>query len=166
VYGAFLALGAYQDLQATLPNPHRLIESLNSLALTDGSWRNENPSMPLAAAAPSGATNTTAAAMALLRHLGGPSNPGSANWLLARVHPQGGFVATPTTPAPDLLSTATALHALDLSGSSIQPIKEQCLNFIDSLWSNEGGFYGHWGDDHLDCEYAFYALLALGHLGS
>jgi hypothetical protein len=44
------------------------------------------------------------------------------------------------------------------------PIKEPCLDFLDSLWTNEGGFHGHWGDDHLDVEYTSYALLALGHL--
>jgi hypothetical protein len=43
-------------------------------------------------------------------------------------------------------------------------IKEPCLDFVDSLWSNAGGFHGHWGDDHLDCEYTYYGLLALGHL--
>ena len=65
---------------------------------------------------------------------------------------------------PDLLSTATALHALAGLEVSFATVKELCLDFVDSLWTNEGGFYGQWGDDHLDCEYAFYGLLALGHL--
>ena len=43
-------------------------------------------------------------------------------------------------------------------------LKEGCLDFIDTLWSAEGGFHGHWADDHLDAEYTFYGLLALGHL--
>jgi hypothetical protein len=42
--------------------------------------------------------------------------------------------------------------------------KERCLDFVDSLWSAEGGFHGHWADDHLDAEYTYYGLLALGHL--
>ena len=71
----------------------------------------------------------------------------------------------PNAPMPDLLSTATALHALaclerDLPAS----IRERCLDFIDTLWNAEGGFHGHWADDHLDAEYTFYGLLALGHL--
>ena len=33
-------------------------------------------------------------------------------WLLERCHPRGGFFASTGTPVPDLLSTATALHAL------------------------------------------------------
>lgn len=74
-------------------------------------------------------------------------------------------MAMPLAPIPDLLSTATSLHALaclDLSLSA--SAKELCLNFLDSLWSAEGGFHGHWADDHLDVEYTFYGLLALGHL--
>jgi hypothetical protein len=46
----------------------------------------------------------------------------------------------------------------------IAGIKESCLDFVDSLWTNEGAFHGHWGDDLLDCEYTYYGLLALGHL--
>ena len=41
-------------------------------------------------------------------------------------------------------------------------VREKCLDFIDTLWSAEGGFHGHWADDHLDAEYTFYGLLALG----
>ena len=39
-----------------------------------------------------------------------------------------------------------------------------CLDFVDSLWTNEGSFHGNWADDHLDCEYTCYGLLTLGHL--
>ena len=71
----------------------------------------------------------------------------------------------PAAPLPDLLSTATTLHALatmevDLPAS----LRERCLDFVDTLWSAQGGFHGHWADDHLDAEYTFYGLLALGHL--
>jgi hypothetical protein len=43
-------------------------------------------------------------------------------------------------------------------------LREPCLDFVDSLWTNRGGFYGTWADDAADCEYTYYALLALGHL--
>ena len=43
-------------------------------------------------------------------------------------------------------------------------IKEPCLDFVDSLWTNQGAFYGNWTDDMLDVEYTYYGLLALGHL--
>jgi hypothetical protein len=43
-------------------------------------------------------------------------------------------------------------------------VKEACLDFVDTLWSSRGGFYGTWEEDVLDCEYTYYGLLALGHL--
>ena len=71
----------------------------------------------------------------------------------------------PQAPIPDLLSTATALHALAcLERPLPSAARERCLDFLDTLWSAEGGFHGHWADDHLDAEYTFYGLLALGHL--
>ena len=53
---------------------------------------------------------------------------------------------------------------MDLMRAICEQMKEKCLDFIDTLWTNEGAFHGHWGDEHLDCEYTFYGLLALGHL--
>ncbi len=185
-YGAFLALGAYQDLNQDLPEPLRLVQSLKTLETTDGAWTNERteqqgggkdagggsrhifPASSLRAAASGlrtdGATNATAAAANVLRNLRLPLNLSVGEWLLAQAHPQGGFLAAPGAPLPDLLSTATALHTLAGLQVSFAPVKEPCLDFIDTLWTNEGGFYGHWGDDHLDCEYTYYGLLALGHL--
>jgi hypothetical protein len=46
----------------------------------------------------------------------------------------------------------------------IDGIREACLDFVDSLWTSQGAFYGTWADDVADCEYTFYGLLALGHL--
>ena len=46
----------------------------------------------------------------------------------------------------------------------IAGLRDPCLDFVDSLWTNRGGFFGTWADDTVDCEYTFYALLALGHL--
>ena len=77
---------------------------------------------------------------------------------------QVGFFAMPFAPIPDLLTTATALHALETLEVSFEHLKESCLDFIDSLWSTKGAFYGNWEEETLDCEYTFYGLLALGHL--
>ena len=111
-----------------------------------------------------GSTNATAAAITVLRNLFVPVNPSAGDWLLARGHPEGGFLAAPNSPMPDLLSTAAALHALAGMGIAFEGYREKCLDFVDSLWTNEGAFHGHWGEDHLDCEYTYYGLLALGHL--
>ena len=157
-YGAFLALGAYQDLGKLPPSPLSIVRGLKRLETPDHAWNN-GPSMKI------GSTNPTAGAVILLNSLHLPIHEGVGRWLLAQLHSGGGFLAVPGAPMPDLLSTATALHALaalDVKLTSTQ--RERCLDFLDSLWSAEGGFHGHWADDHLDAEYTFYGLLALGHL--
>ena len=155
-YHAFLAMGAYQDLGAIPPSPDRVAASLASLASADGAFAND-PGRP------SGSTPATAAAVTLIRHLDMPASPALAGWLLARCR-GGGFFASPDAPLPDLLSTATALHALSSLHVPIDGIREACLDFVDSLWTSQGAFYGTWADDVPDCEYTFYGLLALGHL--
>ena len=157
-YGCFVALGAYQDLRHEMPEPLRMVQCLKFLETPDGAWAN-------ARGLKIGSTNATAAAVTLLHQLGIPMNPNVGAWLLAQAHPDGGFLAMPNAPMPDLLSTATALHALACLEREVPAvIRERCLDFIDTLWNAEGGFHGHWADDHLDAEYTFYGLLALGHL--
>ncbi|MCP5523403.1 MAG: hypothetical protein H7A46_17850 [Verrucomicrobiales bacterium] len=157
-YGAFVALGAYQDLRQAPPRPLQLVRSLQRLRTADGAWSNA-PGLPL------GSLNATAGAVTLISHLGLPVPREAGDWLLAQFHPQGGFLAVPNAPLPDLLSTASALHALAcLERRLTAEQHERCLDFIDTLWSAEGGFHGHWADDYLDAEYTFYGLLALGHL--
>ena len=156
-YAAFLAVGSYQDLKTEWPDPMRLVQSLKFLETNDGAWANERN-------VKAGSTNATAAAITTLRNLNVPVNQSAGDWLLARCHAAGGFFAAPGAPIPDLLSTATALHALAGLQVSFDGVKEKCLDFIDTLWTNEGAFHGQWADDHVDCEYTYYGLLALGHL--
>lgn len=157
-YGAFVALGAYEDLGRTPPRPLELVRALSRLQSADGAWSN-------VAGAKTGALNATAGAVTLITHLGFPVRPEVGDWVLAQEHPQGGFRAVPGAPLPDLLSTATALHALAALDRRIDSARhERCLDFIDTLWDAAGGFHGHWADDHLDAEYTYYGLLALGHL--
>jgi prenyltransferase beta subunit len=158
-YAAFLALGAYQDLRMPLPDPRRLIASIDGLRARDGAFGNQ-PRMAR------GQTSATAAAIAVHRQLHHEVDDALGDWLLARLHPEGGFTAAPDVAMPDLLSTATALHALASLHRPLDDIRDTCLDFIDTLWTNRGGFYGHWADDHLDCEYTYYGLLALGHLST
>jgi prenyltransferase beta subunit len=157
-YGCFVALGAYQDLGREMPESMRMVQCLKFLETPDGAWAN-------ARGLKIGSTNATAAAVTLLHQLDMPINQSVGDWLLAQAHPDGGFLAMPSAPMPDLLSTATALHALSCLEREVPPaIRERCLDFIDTLWNAEGGFHGHWADDQLDAEYTFYGLLALGHL--
>jgi hypothetical protein len=157
-YGSFLALGAYQDMGKLPPKPLRILQSLKKLETPDHAWNN-HPNLPI------GSTNPTAGAVVLLNNLHLPINAEVGQWLRDRLHPQGGFVAVPGAPIPDLLSTATALHALAaLDVRLTEEETDRCLDFVDSLWNATGGFHGHWSDDYMDCEYTFYGLLALGHL--
>jgi prenyltransferase beta subunit len=156
-YACFLALGAYQDLGGVPPDPEGLLRCLGALRTADGGYANF-------AGMAEGLTPPTAAVLTIYRQFLQPIPEGAAEWLLKRCLPAGGFFATPAAPLPDLLSTATALHALSGCGVSLDPIRESCLDYLDSLWSNQGGFYGHWSDDTQDCEYTYYGLLALGHL--
>jgi len=156
-YAGFLGYAAYQDLRVTLPDPLHLVQSLKFLETPDGAWANER-------GVHVGSTNPTAATVNLLNNLRMPVSHAVAAWLKAREHSEGGFTASPLTRMPDLLSTATTLHALAAMEEPLGPVKDRCLDFVDSLWTNEGGFYGHWGDTALDGEYTYYGLLALGHL--
>jgi prenyltransferase beta subunit len=157
VYGCFLALGAYQDLGREVPNRTGVVNCISRLRAEDGGYANQLD-------VPHGLTPSTAAAVTLLRQWNEPVPTGIGDWLLGRHAADGGFFATPFAPLPDLLSTATALHALDGLHVPLDPIREPCLDFIDTLWTSQGGFHGNWTDDELDVEYTYYGLLALGHL--
>ncbi len=157
-YGCFIALGAYQDLGCEVPDAMRMVQCLKFLETPDGAWGNVRGMRQ-------GTVPATAAAVTLLHQLGVPVNDAVGDWLLAQAHAEGGWLAAPGSPLPDLLSTATALHALSCLDRTLpEAIRERCLDFVDTLWSAEGGFHGHWADDALDAEYTFYGLLALGHL--
>ena len=156
-YAAFTGVAALQDLGLPISNREGLINSLENLKTGDGVWANE-------LGVPVGSTNATAAAVIVMRQLEMPVEARVGEWLLRQVDLQGGFKAASLAPIPDLLSTATALHTLASIPYSFDSVADKCLDFVDSLWVNEGAFYGHWHEDLLDVEYTSYGLLALGHL--
>ncbi len=156
VYGSFLALGTYQDLGTELPDPERVLESVRSFCCPDGGYAN---GVELAI----GLTPPSCAAAMLLRHLGGQNDQALIAWLWKRYR-AGGFCVMEGIDVPDLLSTATTLHALSGMQVDLTPIADTGLDFVDSLWNARGGFHGSWEDDEVDCEYTYYGLLALGHL--
>jgi hypothetical protein len=158
-YAGFLALGACEDLDARVPDETGLARSLTGLRSADDGYANTP-------AAARGSTAATAAAIVTLMELGRDVDSRTTGWLLAQHGPEGGFRAMPAAPIPDLLSTATALHALARAGVSLDEIRQPCREFVEGLWADDGGFRGHWADDAADCEYTFYGLLALGRLAS
>lgn len=48
------------------------------------------------------------------------------------------------------------------SGEELDLVRRSCLEFIESLWRDSGGFAGHVADEIEDGEYTFYALLSIG----
>ena len=159
-YGCFLALAMCRDLGIDLPEPECILQCLDSLATDDGGFANDS-------AARLATTPSTAAALCVYHMLGSSLPEAPVAWLLDRIHSRGGFCAMagegPLCLA-DLLSTATALHALSYSNLHTPQPRERHLDFLDSLWDPQGGFSGSWADPTVDCEYTYYGLLTLGHL--
>ncbi|MGQ9660873.1 MAG: prenyltransferase/squalene oxidase repeat-containing protein [Kiritimatiellia bacterium] len=158
-YANFLACLAYESVGLTVPNPHRVARSLATLQTEDGGYCNE-PGLAEAT------VPATAAACVTLIRLGQAVDRATIEWLLSRCESDGGFRATSDAPWPDLLSTATALYALKLTAVDLAQLREPCLDFVESLWDESGGFVGHEDDSLCDCEMTFYGLLALGCLES
>lgn len=158
LYSCFLAVGAFQDLGFPIPHVDSLIDFIAGMRDPKGGYFN-NRDLPISL------VPQTAAAVNLLRRLGYRHDEEKiVQWILSCLYPEGGFRAGTIVAMPDLLSTATALHALASLKVDIGGAAELCLDFVDSLWTNRGGFYGEWEDTHVDVEYTYYALLALGHL--
>lgn len=143
VYHGFMSVAAHQDLGSAPPDVDAV-----AAVIEKQPWE---------------ITTVTAAAVTLLRYLGREVPPAAAAFLLAQLHEQGGFLAVPEAPMPDLLATATALHGLAGLHVDLDPLREPCLDFIDTLWTGQG-FCGNWADDVVDAEYTYYGLLSLGHL--
>ena len=156
-YGCLLAFGAYADHRRQPPNTDGLLTCLDALKTEEGGWANDTW-MPV------GNGPATAAAVTVCRNLRHPLPENVGEFLLGLLDPQGGFLPFEGAPMPDLLSTAVTLHALDGLQVPILGLKELCLDYVDTLWTADGGFHGSWEDDELDLEYTYYGLLALGHL--
>jgi len=155
IYAAFLARLTYENFQRKMNRPEALIAGVQQLRSLDGAFagqRNTN----------CGTTTVTAAAMLLQHQFQHTIDSTVSQWLLSRQQANGGFVATPNAPVPDLLSTATALFALKSVGLLRTEMKDQAFHFIAELWQDNGGFVGNFFDTVPDCEYTYYGLLALG----
>jgi len=158
-YGIFLAYSAYSDIGKKIPKSYKLLPSINRCKTPDGGFSNIPGSNQ-------GTTNATAAALTIL--------PGSikkfilknnSEFLLSMAFTKGGFKATEEAPIPDILSTATALFALSKINCKIpEELRKNTFEMIEDHWHASGGFIGNQGETIPDCEYTFYALLAMGSL--
>lgn len=157
VYGAFMAMGAYQELGCA-SDFGRVESFVNTFINDDGSFGNDMQTSM-------GTVPATAAAMVMLRQAGCAVHPASVQWLLSCMTDDGGMAVSPVMPVADLLSTSTALHSLRLAGVDVGPIHEAALRFVSSCLTDGGGFQAHVFDPAVDSEYTFYGILALGNLG-
>ena len=154
VYGAYVAFAAWAAAGEPIPQPEKLLESIRSLRTANGGYANEP-------GAGQSVVTATSAAVMLQRLLADAADDTAVRALQSCECPAGGFLAFPGAPGPDLLSTASALYALRRAARPPASPEMHC-DFISSLWSESGGFSGHPADSVVDCEYTFYALLALG----
>ena len=109
-----------------------------------------------------GATNPTAAALALLTLCGAAQAPlireRAAAFLATMQRPEGGFAACAGAPEPDLLSTFTAAVALAGMGALGRVKLAPVARFAHGLQASGGGFRGCDGDVAPDVEYTYYGL--------
>lgn len=157
-YGCFLAAGTLADLDEPIEQPELLIDFIGSLFLPNGGAINQ-------ADLPFAATPSTAAAVVVLAEAGGHPPQQAGDWLRSQLHEDGGFVAAPGAPASDLLSTATALHALGVLGDDTTDLRPACSKFVRERRHDSGGYAASTLDTEPDAEYTWYGLLATGQLG-
>jgi hypothetical protein len=157
LYDGFLALMAWDALGAGMPRSEEFLQWLKTVRPSGGGYGND-------AGFQAPTTPVTAGAVMLMTRHGFPIPETVGDWLLDQHQGGGGFLAAPRAPMPDLLSTATALHALNVLKRSMGGKGPACLEFVEALWAEDGGFRGYLEDDQADVEYTYYGLLALGHL--
>lgn len=152
VYDTFLAWMGDGGAPDRMPPANALLDQM----LPNGAW----PGHP---SDHDGAVPPTAAAWVLLAAAGAVAPSVSREYLLGCRTSSGGWVAGCGVETSDLLSTATALHALHAGG--IPPdspeIKRAIEDYVVGLWQDDGGFSSSQTDAVTDVEYTFYGLLAL-----
>jgi prenyltransferase beta subunit len=154
-YAAFLAVQARLDHGEEVDDIESLLKSIASLQTPDGGVAN-TPDMER------GTTTATGAAVMLRHYLGADQDEKMIEWLAGQFAPRGGFRAGPQAPIGDLLSTSVGLLALRTVGYPIDELREGCLDFVDTMWQDDGGFCGSMADPMTDVEYTFYGLMTLG----
>lgn len=162
-YHSFLVVLTWQMMGRPIPRPNALIQFLYDRQRDDGGF------VEIAPMRRSG-TNPTAAAVALLRELGGMDEDIEADvlgFLTDVVAGEGGYQANTRIPFADGLSTFTGLlTSQELGrGSLIAPWRINA--FVErSLEHESGGFSGAEWDGQPDAEYTFYGLGILGLLNA
>ncbi|MDQ1770444.1 hypothetical protein GQR60_03190 [Labilibaculum sp. A4] len=155
IYANYLMWTLYQDLQTEQDVLDEITDANRLLRAENGSFANEENSID-------GVTSSTAAGLIMSSTSELEEMLKTKDWLKQMLTKRGGFKAAEGVPLADLLSTSTALLALQLTGENMQNYAENSVNFINLHWDESGGFFGSIADMTCDVEYTYYALLGLG----
>ena len=155
IYANYLMWTLYQDLQTEQEVLDEIADANKTLQATNGSFANEENSAD-------GVTSSTAAGLIMSSTSESEETDKTKEWLKQMLTKRGGFKAAEGVPIADLLSTSTALLALNVSEENMQEYAENSVNFINLHWDESGGFFGSIADMTCDVEYTYYALLGLG----
>ncbi|MFP6620253.1 MAG: prenyltransferase/squalene oxidase repeat-containing protein [Pirellulaceae bacterium] len=156
-YHSFLVLLCLQLLEQPLPQPGRLLEFIQSQAGNEGGFREHRVSKRAG-------TNPTAAAMGILRILGGIDDTcreQTVDFLADMQVDEGGLRANTRIPIGDILSTFTGILTLRDLGAMDQIDTSHALQYVHSLQQPDGGSLGAEWDQVCDVEYSFYGMGAL-----
>ena len=156
VYHTFLAALCAELSDSDFSGAAEAAAFVHSRRCADGGYADS------AQAGGEGATNPTAAALALLTLFDEAQAPGlyerAAEFLASMQCPEGGFAAGSGAPEPDLLSTFTASVALAGIGALGRVKLAPMARFAHSLEASRGGFRACAGDAAPDVEYTYYGL--------
>jgi len=153
-YHSFLAALCYDLFGMKNPDVKRLYGFAAGRRRNDGGFCET----PVAARS---STNVTAAGISLLGLAGGwdaRTADGVRNFLEGARTPSGGWRAGAMVPVPDLLSTFSALAALESIGGLGPDLVKGALVFARSCEERDGGFRAGPWDDAIDVEYTYYGL--------
>ena len=159
VYHTFLAALCYELVDRRLPRLDEAVAFARARRCADGGVAES-----AAAGQASGAANPTAAAVALIVMRGAmdaDTARRTGDFLVSMQRADGGFATGADAPVADLMSTFTALVALDAVGAIGRARRSPAARFAASQVMPSGGFRSSALDDAPDVEYTFYGVGAL-----
>lgn len=156
-YHSFLVLLCRQLIERPVPEPAAIVRFIRSQECEDGGFREIRVSKRAG-------TNPTAAAIGTLKILDSLTDDvreRTLDFLSEMQMDSGGLRANSRIPIADTLSTFTGvLTLLDLQDEDAIEYAD-ALQYVRSLESPEGGFFGAEWDAVCDVEYTFYGLGSL-----
>jgi geranylgeranyl transferase type-2 subunit beta len=156
-YRAFLACLCLQMTGVALPCAGELCQLIATLRRADGGYAESS-------VGPSGQTNSTAAAVAVMQMCGSidaTRSDAAAQFLAAMQSSDGGLMAHGQAGAGDLLSTFTGLLTLWSLERIDQIDLASVARFLRSVAVSTGGFRATVDDPETDPEYTWYGLATL-----